>query len=603
MCQWFVGSNPTRGAHTFIEVIMKTFNVSLQWKIVKALTRGFSEETLTKKRLVEISPNKKFYTQFSLPWEHSYVPRLLTPSPEFHREAKKFLKSKFNIKLKQNNFLYNLYIKEWKREVSLTIDIRIFPPGIMALTLKLLEFELPLPMESHKLIEYQQLSQVGLLNELTKWLIDLIQPDDKTALPTTFIYKPLMSLSGMCHLDEFEQHFEDNKLEYIGILIRNTKFTSMDERIPSRILDKNREINLKTSKEKLLIDKQGILHLAPAEINRLYHSKSLVHDLLEVSLVIEEFLANYHAFRYLQADYSDYLLYKLMPWIDTPDVIFRKSVSNREIWKLLTNELSLKSIKDHAIDEHLRKAVEEKGSLFRIFNDFKWWEESNFPDLLSGKIRESKGIKIINKDLEQIISHDFDEAKRCLQVKSYKAVVLLCGAIVEAILTSVLDDKKMICLPEADYRTFLSKYPHARRVLEPIKLFLDNNTLPTKYPALNRAIATFISGKVYIDIDTLTGEQTTELDSIAHSELMRNYQKLIPTEHLYKMVLANLTDLVNIFSLIKDDNLFHYINPLRNFRNAIHPGVQIRKTISLDHSKASIAIETVNLLLKYFNVI
>lgn len=54
-------------------------------------------------------------------------------------------------------------------------------------------------------------------------------------------------------------------------------------------------------------------------------------------------------------------------------------------------------------------------------------------------------------------------------------------------------------------------------------------------------------------------------------------------------------------NLIQDENIFSLIDPLRNYRNMIHPGVQLRKSISPDLSKANIALDSINLLISDIN--
>lgn len=260
-------------------------------------------------------------------------------------------------------------------------------------------------------------------------------------------------------------------------------------------------------------------------------------------------------------------------------------------------------MEDYTIDEDIRNSLDEKRRLFGKFAATKWWEESNFSNILSRKVKESRGFKLSflnNSDLEQIIIQDYDESKRCLHSKNYKATVILCGAIIEAILTAVLDKKEMVCFSDLKYNNFLSKYPHAKGTLNSIKIYFDKTTFAIDFPKLFEKIGSIITDKIFIDLEKISIDDKTKLRT-AFTELKANLKKLISTKKLYGLALANLTDTVKIFGLINDKNIFSYIDPLRDYRNAIHPGVQIRKTINLDYSKATIAIETVNLLVEFFN--
>jgi len=50
--------------------------------------------------------------------------------------------------------------------------------------------------------------------------------------------------------------------------------------------------------------------------------------------------------------------------------------------------------------------------------------------------------------------------------------------------------------------------------------------------------------------------------------------------------------------IINDKVLIMHLEPIRHYRNMIHPGVQVRKSIEPDRSRAQIAMETANLLIK-----
>ncbi len=300
----------------------------------------------------------------------------------------------------------------------------------------------------------------------------------------------------------------------------------MDDRITNSVIEKNHDHNLKSSQELLLIDKQGVLYLTP---NRTAKKKptrprfSRTYDLFGIALVFKDFITNYHSFRLYNEDFADFLLNKIRPWIDEPDIVFGASVSNKYRWELLLEEFGLKARLRFILTQTIINALHEKSQYFDKFA-VEWWSQSDFPFLISGEIRESKEIHLgflENEDLKQLIIEDYAEARRSLQSKNYKATILLCGSIAEAILTAIIDK--------------------------------------------------------------------ADLSGITTSKLYSNYD-------LFKLV-----DLAKTEGLIRDKTLFPLLEPLRSYRNIIHPGVQVRKSLSPDSSKARIALETVNLLVKDLN--
>ncbi|MDI6795186.1 MAG: hypothetical protein QME81_20365, partial [bacterium] len=79
-------------------------------------------------------------------------------------------------------------------------------------------------------------------------------------------------------------------------------------------------------------------------------------------------------------------------------------------------------------------------------------------------------------------------------------------------------------------------------------------------------------------------------------------QKEIPTQKAYnQLTLNDAINTIKSHKLIKNQALLSLFDPLRKYRNMIHPGVSDREGILPDPSIAHIALETVNLLIKELN--
>lgn len=73
---------------------------------------------------------------------------------------------------------------------------------------------------------------------------------------------------------------------------------------------------------------------------------------------------------------------------------------------------------------------------------------------------------------------------------------------------------------------------------------------------------------------------------------------LVSVNELYKKyVLVNLIDAAQQHKLLHDKSLYSLLDPVRNYRNLIHPGVEMRGDLVPDKPKAQIALETINLVL------
>jgi hypothetical protein len=496
--------------------------IKLRWKV----TAVFENEVPVHHSsvLFNLSPNTGLYSQFSIPLRHSYVPQVLSPTVTFHQVVQNLLEKSLNIEVRERKFPYRIYVPRLDAHVLFNLGIRLFLPNILSLTVKLSDYSTSY-LDVTKLLDCQRLDYLRPISDITQWTIGLVETLDHKdfELSHPLRFKPALHLGRVCDPAKFSAHIRENLSKYVGVLIRNYDYELMDSKIPKHVLEKNKEHNLKSSQELLLIDKQGILYVTPDRIQKTTPSRpkfSRTYDLFGIALVFKDYINNYHAIRLANGDLADFLLYKIKPWIDEPDIVFGASMSNKYRWSLFVNEFGLKSRMRHIMNRATEDALERKS---RYFDQFAtdWWNESDFGYLLAGKIRESEDLQLAfldNEDLKKLIAEDYAEAWRSFQGRNYKATILLCGSIAEAILTAVIE--------KAGLPGITAK-----------KLYWDYN-------------------------------------------------------------LSKLVDLAEQHQLIQDKALFSLFDPLRNYRNAIHPGVQIRKSLTLDSSKARIALETVNLLIK-----
>ena len=477
--------------------------------------------------IFNVSPNPGLYNQFGLPLNLSYVPQILAPTVIFHQTIKKNL-IKQGIEIDEKKFPYNIYIPNFNAKVLLNVKIRLFQPNILSLTVAV--SNLPSTLDALKLIKYQKINQFNPIQDIIQWTIrmatTLNHRDFDSLKPLGYKHVPVMQLDGICLPEEFQNHIKNNISKYAGILIRNSNYKSMGNKIQDVILEKNSEHNLKNNFELYLIDKQGILYLTPIETqiddkikSKLFYKSN---DLYEIALVFGEYLSNYLSFRVHNEDLADFFLYKIRSWIEEPELIFRHSVDQKNIWNLLTIELGLKATIQAISKPSILNVLENKSRYFDQYS-IDWWNENNFAYLLTKHIREAKGFQLDfleNKELKHLIIEDYSEAIRSLQSGNYKATILICGSIAEAILTAVIEKENILGISK------------------------------------NR---------------------------------------------LYKLVLNDLINTAREFDLIEDKNIFSLIEPLRNYRNMIHPGVQLRKSVSADLPKAKIALESINLLINDLN--
>lgn len=168
----------------------------------------------------------------------------------------------------------------------------------------------------------------------------------------------------------------------VGLLIGNEAYPEMRDEIVSEVTKKCDNLNLKSTSEYLLINKQGEILISPTGSVGYAHKRrfNLAMHLAEIGLVFREFLDNaYPERRGGQEEFLDYVFRALTAWITQPDAILNISYSNKLLWRLLSSEFGLPEklglIK--AQNPWLDQEIEGSGEYFAKYGGH-WWENPNF---------------------------------------------------------------------------------------------------------------------------------------------------------------------------------------------------------------------------------
>ncbi len=516
---------------------MPNLIVTLTWKVVSVLKNNppIHQDNI----LFNIVPKKGLYSQFTAPLNQCYVPLSFLPTNVFHENIKNLVREKCSVDIEEKKFPYKIFIPSFNKEVSVNINIRLFQPNILSLTVELSSFSLPLNVD--QLRRLQKLDQIEVISDIIRWIIGMAETINhkKFTQSPSFRFRHVTHLAGVCPLEQFQSHIKENLSNYVGILISDFDYKAKDNELPQRILDENTEYNIKYPRELLLVNKQGVLYITPSNTEGLKSRENRrffkVRDLYEIAFVFSTYLARvYPLIRLQNEDFADFLLYKIQPWINESESLLAEGRSDQYIWDALLRAFALKA---RLPNPKVLFSIESKTECFDQFA-IDWWVDRDFPDLIAEKIDESRDIKfgfLKDKDLKQVIIEDYREAKRCFKSKCYKATVIFCGAIVEAILTDAIQ--------RGGYKK---------------KIFEDCGLKADKHGNLN-----------YDD----------------------------------KILLNRLICAAEKAHLITDESLLNHLRSLKDYRNGIHPTVQIRRSLPLGEEIAKTAFAAIDRLVKHLNVI
>lgn len=413
--------------------------VKISWKIIAILEEQPPiDKTNT---LFKLSQNTGLYSQFGIGLDFCYVPLLLRPNLQFCQKINGLLKSKLGTQINNySRFPYKIFVPSIGKEVVINISkIRLFLPKILSMTVEM--SELPENLDSASLIDYQYIHQLEPINSITQWAIAMVEKltSKNLKLKQSFHASPGIRIDGICTKERLEEHFENNISEYVGILIRNRDYAQMSDDITKRVWQKNRSFTAKTARKRLLIDKQGLLYLTaivfegqkvksqPPEFSR-------THDLYEIALVFDAFLKNYLSLRLQNEKLTESILYKIHPWIDTPEVIF-SSFSYRNLWELLIEEFKLESRIQYIVkqvDIDLERQLREEYK--RLTSSDKHPEADTFFSNIESEIQNSS----IEREIKEVALYDLDQAKIAYKQKAFKACVIMLGAVLEGLMLGTI---------------------------------------------------------------------------------------------------------------------------------------------------------------------
>lgn len=419
-------------------VDMPVPEVKISWKVVAVLSE---EPPIHRDSLqFKLSQNVGLYSQFDIALDFCYVPLLLRPNRQFYQKINGLLRSKLDIHIKDYRFPYKIFIPRIGTEVLLNISkVRLFLPNVLSLTVDI--SNLPPTLDAEELIDYQYLHQLEPINSIVQWTIGMAEKLTSKNLKLTQSYhaRPAIRIDGISSSDQLKEHFNENISRYVGILIRNPDYAQMSDAIAKRIWEKNRYLAEKTSRKLLLINKQGVLYLTASipedqQLRSQPPDFSRTCDLYEVALVFDALLKNYISLRLQNEDLADSILYKIHPWLDTPEVIF-SSFSYRNVWELLVDEFKLNSRVQYIVnkvDFNRERQLREEYS--RLVSADKNPEAESFFLDIENEIHSS----VIEQKIKEVALDDLEQAKIAYNQGAFKACAIMLGAVLEGLMLGTI---------------------------------------------------------------------------------------------------------------------------------------------------------------------
>jgi hypothetical protein len=268
-------------------------STSLQWKVVAKLGRNVATPAEISTLAFTGAASPRIYLQLGLPLNHAYVPLGLSPTATYYQVLKNKLQD-LGCAQEPKKPPFRISLPEIG-ESRLYVQARIYSPNIVALTLRLtIDSYLSLDSDFGALIRLRSLESNNILKSICTLTLGLIDSRDHRR-PTEgiqFRTTPCFSLVSERNRREMPHLFETQSRNMVALLLGVKEPFAMSADLIQSALDLNKELNKKSSDERLLLNKQGLLYLTAHDAYG--HSQAerftRMSNLMEIGLVFQEFL-------------------------------------------------------------------------------------------------------------------------------------------------------------------------------------------------------------------------------------------------------------------------------------------------------------------------
>lgn len=417
---------------------------TVSWRIFAHLTRRVNRPDDLRTVAFNAQPSPGIYSQFSLPLTHAYVPLGMIPSATYSQSVTNHFSQKNSLGF-AGKPPYRINLKGLG-VCQLRMTARLYSPCILAVSLRVTsDTDLSVAQDLGQLLSLRAVPP-GITDfaKLTVGIIDSgshRQPNMDIAFESTvgLHLHPVEAGSDMAN------YVAANRSALTGLLLGVARTDSMDATLVDRILQQNREMNVKNVEELLLVNKQGVILLSARDRTTATQGRfARTLDLVEIARSFQLFLEDYPFNRHGQEDFADYVYSRIRTWLKFPDAILARSYTNRLVWENLVQAFRLQEkLKMSESENHqLVQALRGKQAFFGQVSD-RWWESPDFAAGFDSSAFDKTKIlsRVRDHELRLSILEDLREAETCLSGKNSKAAVVMAGASVEAMLLALLEEE------------------------------------------------------------------------------------------------------------------------------------------------------------------
>jgi hypothetical protein len=417
----------------------------VQWKAITSLNRTITKPADLSPLLFRAKASPGLFTDLSASLAYAYIPLWLDLQPTYFQVVTKELRAS-GIDVRGTKFPLIIDLPGLGM-ARVTMTARLFSPNILVLTFRTrAETKDNGPGGLNQVIDtlmrvrlLSSVAPLGTIGRLTAGLIDSNSHRDYKSDANLRSYVSF-EIPNAIPREDARTHVDAHRRRLVALLIGNPTYADMSEDIIDRITERNAEFNKKTTDEYLLVSKQSVIYLTAEGHTRGPHGHRLGRTLglYELAIVSAHFLDNYLSIRRQAENFVDYTMTRVQAWIENPEALLSSSATSTYVWNLLREEfrLSRKLELIKSTNPQLFRRLNQREALFQELSG-RWWQQAAYADAFDEDPDEGGDfdLSLVQDPSDRaLLRHDYHEAVSSLSAQNYKATIVLCGSLAEALL-------------------------------------------------------------------------------------------------------------------------------------------------------------------------
>lgn len=376
------GSIPPR-SHTHLGLHVA---IRLTWKVLARTGREIMRPADVQSGAFIAQASPGIYSQFGLPLSRAYIPLAIQPTASFFHGLRSAVGSRSGT-FEAKKPPFDLLVPGLGQG-SLTFRTRLYPPDIAVMTIdvKLASEVAAWPECFEPLRALRSIGSVAPIEDLATYLFGVLASDDHKSPSPVHPSRVFVGyhLEPVQRPEEMELYVLRERARLVALLLGNSTWDSMHQDLIQAVVDRNEEINKKSTSEVLWVNKQGVLFLTPrnghwpTQAGRFHR----VLDLVELGLVTQRFLDEFPSQRRPDNEnFIDFVYMLMSAWLQAPKAMFSASYANEYAWEIIAEALKL--CDKLALTERIAHNVIESGrSKQREFAAVSgtWWRRAEFAE-------------------------------------------------------------------------------------------------------------------------------------------------------------------------------------------------------------------------------